>query len=102
MSKIYDAIVTKAAEELVTAMRKPACASSGIMPRVLVIPTTEEADGKVEIWPPYCGTPDNSILIMPNANHASTHTSWYTVPYDHVRSILWQALHNQPILPRER
>lgn len=100
MSKIYDAIVTKAAEELVSAIRAPEAIGSGSMPTVYAVPTTEDADGQVIIVP--CGgeAPDRGVAIMPNANHASLHTSWYSTPYDYVYSILWQALHNQPILPR--
>ena len=102
MSKIYDAIVTKAADELKAAMYEGARRGSYGMPTVYAIPTTEDADGTVVVVPYGGEAPARGVEIKPNANHASQHTSWLTTPYDHVRSILWQALHNQPILPRER
>lgn len=102
MSKTYNSIVTKAAEELIDAMYLASRQGSYDMPTVYAIPTTKETDGKVVVVPPNGPAPENGVLIMPNANHASLHTSWYTTPYDHVRSILWQALRNQPILPLGR
>lgn len=102
MSKIYDTIVTKAAEELKSAMYEGARRGSYGMPTVYAIPTTEEADGQVVVVPYGGEAPARGIEIKPNSNHASQHTSWLTTPYDYVRSILWQALHNQPILPLER
>ncbi len=101
MNKIYDPIVTKAAEELVAAMRTPDALASGSMPTLYAVPTTEDDDGKVVVVPYGGKAPEHGVTIMPNANYASTHTSWYTVPYHHVYSILWQALRNQPILPRD-
>jgi hypothetical protein len=102
MSKIYDSIVTKAAEELVAAMRATGAIGSGSMPTVYAVPTTVEADGQVLVVPYGGEAPEHGVVIMPNSNYASLHKSWYTTPYDHVYSILWQALHNQPILPREK
>jgi hypothetical protein len=102
MSKTYDAIVSKAAEELISAMRQPAAVSTGSMPILYVVPTTVDEDGRIVVVPYGGKAPARGAVIMPNANHASTHTSWYSVPYDHVWSILWRALHNQPILPLER
>lgn len=102
MSKIYDTIVTKAAEELKAAMYEGARRGSYGMPTVYAIPTTEETDGQVVVVPYGGEAPARGVEIKPNSNHASQHTSWLTTPYDHVRSILWQALHNQPILPKER
>lgn len=99
MSKTYDPIVTKAAEELVAAMRATDAFGNGSMPTLYAVPTTEDEDGKIVVVPYGGEPPERGVAIMPNANHASTHTSWYTVPYHHVYSILWQALHNQPILP---
>lgn len=102
MSKTYDAIVSEAARQLVIEMRQAGGYGPGAMPTVYAVPTTETEDGRVVVVKAWGEAPARGVAIMPNANYASTHTSWYTVPYDYVRSILWQALHNQPILPRER
>jgi hypothetical protein len=102
MNKTYETIVAKAAEELEAVMRATGACGSGSMPTVYAVPTTQETDGYVLVVPYGGEAPERGVVIMPNANHASLHTSWYTTPYDHVRSILWQALRNQPILPLDR
>lgn len=96
----YTAIVDTAAAELERLVRT-AC-FSGHMPTVYAVPTTEDEDGRVVVVMPGQPAPERGVAIMPNNNHASVHTSWYSVEYSAMRHILWQALRNQPILPREK
>jgi hypothetical protein len=102
MTKQYDDIVTKAAAELVKAMRKPECAASGMMPTVYAVPTTENEDGRIVVVEHGYPAPLGGVVVRPNDNNASCHEDWYTVPYDHVRSLLYWAMKSQPILPLDR
>jgi hypothetical protein len=99
VTKQYDDIVTKAAVEMVKAMREIGCVSSGLMPTVYAVPTTEERDGEVVVVPHGYPAPLGGVVVRPNDNGASAHTTWFTTPYDSVWSILWHALRIQPILP---
>jgi hypothetical protein len=102
MDKAYIKIVIEAADQLVKEMLATGAVGSGAMPTVYAVPTTDEEDGRVVVVPYGGEAPARGVVIMPNANHASLHKSWYTTPYGDVSSILLQALRNQPILPREK
>ncbi len=96
----YTAIVDTAAAELERLVRT--ATFSGHMPTVYAVPTTDDEDGSVVVVMPGQPAPERGVAVMPNANYASVHTSWYSVEYTAMRHILWQALRNQPILPREK
>lgn len=99
MSKEYDAMVTDAAQAMEKAMHK---CWDFTMPTVCVIPTTDKEDGRIVIVTPREEVPEGAIIVRPSDNAASAHRSWVSVPFDHIRHVLWHALRSQPILPIPR
>jgi hypothetical protein len=98
MSRHYEMIVSDTAIKLEAALRRSISWNSVT---VYLVPTNSTRNGYIIVSEGKAGEviPDFSIVIRPNDNGASAHTSWVTVPYDYIRHVLWYALRCQPILP---